>query len=84
MSGIQVSVCNASYSKGMTYRLHNVPKYRTYPAYGEKSSMTYALEEFSRIHIMWRVDSSGASLSAVSAYVMRNPYSKGNTHICSI
>ena len=26
VSGIQISVCNASYNKGMTYRLYNVPK----------------------------------------------------------
>ena len=31
MSGMQILVCNAPYTrKGTTYRLYNVPKYRTY------------------------------------------------------
>ena len=30
MNKIQISVCSAPYSKGMTYRWYNVPQYRTY------------------------------------------------------
>jgi len=38
MSGI-ISVCNASYSKGIAYKLYNVPKYRTYLKWSEVANV---------------------------------------------
>jgi len=83
INGIQISVCNVSHSKGMTYRLHNVPKYRTYPTYGQKVIIVIDTRGSPQIYIMWRMDSNDASLSAMSV-VVRNPYNKGDTQICSI
>ena len=60
----------------MAYRVHSVPKYRTYPTCDQKLSMLYTLEECSRIYIMWRIDSNDASLSAVSVRAVQNPYNK--------
>jgi len=71
VSRIQISVCNTSCSKGIAHKLYNVPKYRTYPTYGQKPLMTYTPEEFPHIYIMRRMHSSDTSLSAVSARVVR-------------